>query len=242
MAHLPAADVVILGEVHDNPVHHEGQAQAVSALSPVAIVFEMLTEEQASRATPDIRGEPAALAAELGWADSGWPDFEMYYPIFAAAPGAAIYGGALAAAEVRRAVNEGAAGVFGSDAPLYGLDRPLAADELDRRLAMQDAAHCDAMPDEILPGMVEAQRLRDAALARATLTALDETGGPVVVITGNGHARNDQGMPVYLAAARDALEVVTVGQLEAPPATSPPYDFWRVTEPAPRDDPCAAFR
>ena len=90
--------------------------------------------------------------------------------------------------------------------------------------------------------MVEAQRARDAGLARSALAALDETGGPVAVIAGNGHARRDRGVPALLEAARPGLAVLSVGQLETPPEENPPFDLWRVTEPAERDDPCEAFR
>jgi hypothetical protein len=54
---------------------------------------------------------------------------------------------------------------------------------------------------EILPGFVEAQRLRDAALAEAALAALEAHGAPVAIITGNGHARRDWGVPAVLAVA-----------------------------------------
>jgi uncharacterized iron-regulated protein len=94
----------------------------------------------------------------------------------------------------------------------------------------------------MLPGMVLAQRVRDAALARAALSALDETGGPVAVITGNGHARNDWGMPAKLALAAPGVPVLSVGQLEASPDGDAPYDLWLVTPEAERPDPCAAFR
>ena len=45
---LPRADVVLLGEVHDNPAHHAFQAEAVAYLAPRALVFEMLTPAQAA--------------------------------------------------------------------------------------------------------------------------------------------------------------------------------------------------
>jgi uncharacterized iron-regulated protein len=234
--------VLILGEVHDNPHHHEGQAEAVAALRPAAIVFEMLTPGQAEAAVPAIRGDADALGAALDWAGSGWPDFAMYYPIFAAAPGAAVYGAGVPREEVRRAVAEGAAVVIGDDAASFGLDQPLPEAEMAERITEQAEAHCDALPVEMLPGMVEAQRLRDTALARAVLRALDETGGPVAVITGNGHARRDRGVPAYLEAARPGLEIVSLGQFEEAPEGEVPFDFWRVTEPAERDDPCEAFR
>lgn len=107
---------------------------------------------------------------------------------------------------------------------------------------MQAEAHCDALPETMLPGMVLAQRVRDAALARAALRALDDTGGPVLVFTGNGHARTDWAMPAKLARAAPDVSVLSVGQLEAAPDDSPPYDLWVVTPEAERPDPCDAFR
>ncbi|RSK30733.1 hypothetical protein EJA01_17705 [Rhodovulum iodosum] len=242
LVRLPAADVVVLGEVHDNPDHHGNQAAAVAALEPAAIVFEMLTAEQAARVTDGVRGDADALESALDWEASGWPDFDMYHPIFAAAPRAAVYGGALPRGDVRRAIGEGAAAVFGPDAASYGLADPLPADQQATREEGQQAAHCNALPPEMLPGMVEAQRLRDAAMARAVVRALDETGGPVAVITGNGHARTDWGIAAALGHAMPGASVLALGQFEESPRADAPYDLWLVTEPAERSDPCAAFR
>ena len=127
------------------------------------------------------RAPLAAAGAALGWADSGWPDFAMYAPIFAAAPDARLYGGALPRETVRSAVKDGAASVFGAEAARFGLDRPLTAEAQAAREEQQFQAHCEAVPREAMPGMVEAQRLRDAALARAALQSLQDTGGPVAV-------------------------------------------------------------
>lgn len=237
---LPPADVVVLGEVHDNPVHHANQAVAVAALAPRALVFEMLSAEQAARVTPESRATQAGLAEALDWANSGWPDFAMYYPIFAAAPQAAIYGAAIARDDLRRVRAEGVEAVFGDDAARYGLTTPLPEDQQAAREALHLAVHCDALSAEALPGMVMAQRLRDAALARAVVAAYEETGGPVAVITGSGHARTDWGIPAALAQAAPELTVLSIGQTETPGADQP-YDLWIVTEPAQRDDPCAAF-
>lgn len=238
LSDLPPADVVILGEIHDNPVHHANQAQAVAAIAPRAVVFEMLTPAQVA-AMPADRSDAAALAAAFGWANSGWPDFAMYFPIFAAAPTARIYGGDLPRDLVRQAVKTGAAGAFGAGAARYGLDTALPPADQTLREADQRDAHCGALPEALLAGMVQAQRLRDAALARAVVQAMDDTGGPVVVITGSGHARRDTGVPAVLALAAPDVSVLTVGQVEADPGPDAPYDLWIVTPPTPRDDPCA---
>jgi uncharacterized iron-regulated protein len=133
-------------------------------------------------------------------------------------------------------MTEGAAAVLGRALP------PLPEAERAAMEADQAEAHCGALPAEMLPGMVEAQRARDAAIALAALEALEQTGGPVAVITGNGHARTDWGMPVFLRAFAPEVRVLTLGQLEAPPEEPPPFDLWLVTAPAEREDPCAVFR
>lgn len=246
MAGLPAAvdgfDVVVLGEVHDNPQHHAAQAAAVAAMQPRALVFEMLTPDQAARVTPELLGDAVALEAALGWQASGWPDFAMYHPIFTAAPQAAVIGGALPREDVRRSVSDGAAVVFGAEAARYGLEEALSPEDQASREAAQMEAHCNALPEAMLPGMVSAQRLRDAAMARAVVQALARHGSPVAVITGTGHARRDEGVPAALARAAPDLRVLAVGQLEEDPGPDAPFDLWIVTDPTPRPDPCASFR
>jgi uncharacterized iron-regulated protein len=243
-----AADVVFLGEVHDNPHHHENQARIVAELDPVALVFEMIAPDAARLVTSAMRTDAAELEAHLGWEEQGWPDFAMYYPIFAAAPGAAIVGGGVPRDEARRAIDEGAAAVFGADAGLFGLDRTLDGPDLDIRTALQQEAHCNALPKDLLPGFVEAQRLRDAALARAVVAARAGGGGdgPVIVITGNGHARMDLGAPavldVYAGAMKQRLALVALGQFETEAPDQPPFTHWLVTEATDRPDPCEAFR
>ncbi len=235
------ADIVLLGEVHDNAAQHENQARAVAALAPSALVFEMLDAAQAEAANASDRTDRAALEKALDWAHSSWPDFGMYHPIFLAAPEAPVYGAAVPRQELMDAMGAGAAQVFGGDAEAYGLG-PLPEDVQAAREAYQLEAHCNALPGEMLAGMVEAQRLRDARFSRTALEALRETGGPVVVITGNGHARRDWGMPVYLAAAAPDVTVRTVAQFEeSAPKGEVPHDFWVLTEAAEREDPCAVF-
>lgn len=233
---LPQVDIVLLGEVHDNPAHHANQARAVAAIKPAALVFEMLLPEQVTRLPAD-RSDAALVDAAIGWTERGWPDFALYQPIFAAAPKARVYGADVPQRDVRRAAMDGAASVLAG----FGLDRPLPDAEQDRRETGLWAAHCFAMPKGAMAGMVQVQRLRDASLARAAIRALRETGGPVAVILGAEHARSDWGVPALIAVEAPALTVLSVGQVEG--AAGPqPFDLWIATEGvAGRDDPCAAF-
>ena len=241
------ADIVILGEVHDNPAHHDNQAAIVQALQPAALVFEMIPQsaEDEVNALRESGAEPEAIAAALDWRDSGWPDFAFYAEILAAAPKARVFGAEQSRADVKRAMVEGAAGVFGPDASTYGLDKPLPPEEQQRREAQQAAAHCGKLPPEMLPGMVEAQRLRDAELADAALWARTMTGdGQVVVIAGSGHADKRRGVPAALEIAAPDLTVMALGQFEAEPdeALADEYDAILLSPAPKRDDPCTALK
>ncbi|MBJ6371198.1 ChaN family lipoprotein [Sedimentitalea arenosa] len=237
---MSEADVVLLGEIHDNPAHHETQRAALAALQPKAVVWEMLTGVQAGRIGAQLINRPEEMARILDWAESGWPAFAMYYPLFKAVPGARIYGGAVPREAAMAAMQAGEAVAFGADAARYGLTVDLPPAEMAERVELQFAAHCEAIPRDRLPAMVGIQRLRDAVLAREVLMALEETGGPVAVITGNGHARRDWGIPVYLDRVRPGLAVFALGQSENG-GIDGVFDAVLDSPPVERDDPCLAF-
>lgn len=239
---LRAQEVVIIGEVHDNPAHHANQAALVAEIAPKALVFEMLTRAQAE-GLPDPRPLDAhSLEQALGWEGTGWPDFALYAPIFQAAPQAAIHGAALPRGAARAMIGQDVRESFGPDAADYGLTEPLAQEQQEAREALQFAAHCDALPRDALPGMVALQRLRDAYLAREVLRALAKDGAPVVVITGNGHARRDWGVPYVLERAMPGLAIRVIGQGEDGAVPEGGFDELRDAPGVAREDPCNAFR
>jgi uncharacterized iron-regulated protein len=232
------AQIVVLGEQHDNPDHHTRQAAWVAALDPAALVFEMLTPQQGAQAAAPWASQ-AQLDALIGWSGTAWPSFDMYFPIFAAAQDAVIYGAGVPRSDLRRAL-----GTPLADNPLaahFGMDTARDVSEQAAREALQAAAHCGALPEEMLPVMVDAQRLRDMTLADVSLRALRATGGPVVVITGNGHARADWGMPALIETAAPDVTVFTLAQGEDGADVQGVFSL-TLDAPAPqRGDPCAAF-
>jgi uncharacterized iron-regulated protein len=238
---LADAQIVLIGETHDNPVHHETQAELVAQIAPSALVFEMLSIEHAARVDDELIDDQQAMRAAYEWDASGWPDFAMYYPIFASAPAARVYGGAVPRSVLRGVVEGDVTKAF--DQPvLYGLDQDLPIAEQAARQALQFAAHCDALPEETLPGMVDVQRLRDARLAQAAIQALTETGGPVVVILGNGHARKDWGVPRFLSRVAPDVSVWSVGQSEEGGVPDGGFDQIFDAPSVARPDLCAAFK
>lgn len=240
---LENAEIVILGEIHDNPAHHTGQAALIAKLQPSAVVFEMLSPEQAVLANQTPWDNLNNFGDAIGWEAAGWPDFAIYAPIFAALGPAAIVGAAVPRQEVRDAFDAGAEQVFGADAARFGLHHEIDSQVRKQREQLQFDAHCAAMPREMMNGMVEAQRLRDARFAQSALAALDAWGAPVVVIAGNGHARRDWGVPAMLQLAAPDVRVMSVGFIEAlEGVVDPRFDITLPTPSAERGDPCRSLQ
>ena len=251
VARLEGAEVVVLGEVHDNPVHHARQARLVEALAPGGLAFEMVPtgSEEGVQVFLAQGGARGGIGPAIGWERLGWPDWDLYAPIFEAAPRAYVAGGGAARSELREAMRRGAAAAWGAGAGEVGLDRDLAA---ETRRALEDqmiAAHCGEIPRPVARGMVEAQRFRDARLAEAALRALRRGGEQAVLITGNEHARLDRGAPAYLGRLAGDVTVRSVGMIELPAGADPAeaaeglaYDYVWFSEPQERGDPCAGLR
>ena len=256
---LADADVVVLGEVHDNPAHHAGQAEIIAGVGPDALAFEMVppeAEAMIARLRED-EAPAAVLGAAMEWEQRGWPDFRMYAPIFAAAPTVPVTGGAVSGDAMRLAMEAGAlAGAqaaLGHAARLFDLEAAYAPAVQAEAVADQVSAHCNAIPEHVASRMVEAQRLRDAAFADAVLRARAlSDDGQVALITGSGHARTDRGVPRFLEAADPSLSVISVafrevsGEADTWEAyvdrSRPRHDYVVFTEAVDREDPCIAFR
>jgi hypothetical protein len=235
VAALEGADVVVIGEIHDNPRHQALQAQLIRALAPEGVAFEMVE-------APDEAAVNAALAAgDL----AAFPDLARYAEPLAATPPGRVVGAGQPRDRVKQAITSGAAAAFDGDAARFGLSAPLPAGVQKEMEAEMFTSHCEALPEAMLPGMVEGQRLRDAAFAAAALRARPG-GGLSVLVAGDGHARTDRGVPAVLRRAAPGLKVVAVGQVERDgdedaPSDPPPFDIVVVTDPAEREDPCARF-
>ena len=252
-ARLAEADVAILGEIHDNPVHHERQAWLVAAIKPVGLAFEMIPEasEEGIAVFRAQGAEPGRIGPAIGWDRLGWPDWTLYRPIVEAAPDAYVAGGGVSRADVALAMRQGAARAFGPGAEAAGLFEPLPAEMLAEARAEMVASHCNTLSAAQAGPMVDAQRLRDARFAAAVLRGREKGGGGrAALITGNGQARRDRGVPVYLARLAPGLEVRTLGQIEVEAGADPaalavdaPFDFVWFSSPVDgRSDPCKAFR
>jgi uncharacterized iron-regulated protein len=262
VAELARARFVLLGETHDDPEHHRGQAwigeELLAAGRRPAVAFEMLRPEDAARIARQLAAAPRdadALAAAVDWAHSGWPAFALYRPIVRAAldAGVPVVPANVPAAALREVLRGGLAALEPALAERQALDRPLPPGEARAAAEEIRAVHCGRLPESMVPGMAAAQRARDAAMADAMIEAA--TGDGAVLIAGRGHVRTDRGVPFYLRTRRPEARVASVAFVEARPgpatpaayaetfgAAALPFDWVWFTPPRPDGgDPCAGM-
>jgi uncharacterized iron-regulated protein len=236
---LRASDVVLLGELHDNPHHHQRRGALVAELGRGTVVVA----EHLVRGAQVAPGADLRLRLEAAGFDSkawGWP---LFRPLFAPMLGAGlpVLGGNAPLALVRRVAREGPA-AWPADLRQRIEAAPLSAGAqaaLDRALL---DGHCGHLSAARLPAMRAAQRVRDASMAQAVLDARAQGGRPVVLLAGNGHVRLDHGVAAMLRAADPTLHVASVvfGEPGWVVGDWPATALW-LTPAARRDDPCAGL-
>jgi uncharacterized iron-regulated protein len=265
-AAIAAADFVLLGEVHDNVDHHLLQARLVRAALAAgrrpALAFEMLTEDQQPAIDASLARaprDPDALAAAVGWKESRWPDFAWYRPIFTAGleAGLPVVAANLPRAQMRAIVSKGATAVEEPLRTRLSRDEPIPADVQEGLREEMRASHCAALPESMIDPLVLAQRARDAQMALRVAEAGRERGA--ILVTGNGHARTDRGVPAVLARELPGRRILSVAFIEVDPdahdaaaqvaaivkdlgAKTFPFDYAVFTPGAKRDDPCHGLR
>jgi len=251
---LARARFVLLGETHDHADHHRLQARVIRELAKrppgVSVVaFEMLDLDQQKTVVELLARRPVdldAFARAVRWEERGWPDFDLYRPVFEAAlaAGARIVAAGLGSRHIRTIAQGDLSALPEGLAARTGLSEPLP-EELRRRLEqVLFDAHCGRLARDFLPRLVNVQRARDAVMAdRLAATA---GRGRAVLIAGLGHARRDFGLPWYLARRAPGAPVAVLGflavrEFDPDKARELPYDFVWLTPAAhpPGHDPCA---
>lgn len=248
LARRPSA---LLGEVHDNTVQHRVRADALKLLleqgARPALAFEQFDRERQSdidRARSENLGEGNSRAAhviERGRSPKDTWDWPQYQPFveLALQYDLPIVAANLSRAEATRVAREGVAAVFDPvEQRRLGLDR---ADALLQRTyeAIVRDAHCRMLPEAALAGLARAQIARDAVLADSLRRYADRG---VILLTGNGHARRDIGVPHHLSTA-ERERVWSIGLLEeGSDERASLYDAAFITPEHKRPDPCASFK
>lgn len=248
-------DFLLLGEIHDHPLHHRLRARWLEALADqgrFVLAIEQLDADrqsdldrarQAAQAASPAPGgashhdDPAlqlARAAGFDFRGWHWPFYAPYVEL-ALRRGLPLVAANLSNAQARRIAR-------GESKPLEGGRPPgwTPADAEAMAAEIRDA-HCGALPGAAIAPMAAAQLARDAQIARALVDAARASGLPVVLLAGNGHVRSDLGVARHLAGLAPRARVLSVGFVE-PGGPPPAFDLAVLTPVHPRPDPCEAFR
>lgn len=217
LARARTAQVVVVGEQHDQAVHHELQRRVVAALvAPnvrLAVGFEMLSwgfQEPLDRlATGKL--DPDAFAAEIDWKKAWGFPFELYRPVFVAA----VEGGARLVAlnaprELVRAVRQKGLANLSAD-ELQKLPDLDVGDPLHREwFAGIFAAGGHEMAQSEVEAFYVAQVLWDESMADRAARALDDGAEQVIVLAGVGHVARGRGIPQRVERRRPGVRVLSL--------------------------------
>ena len=227
---------MLLGEVHDHPLQHALRAEAfaahVRAGARPALLMEQF-DHQHQTAIDVVLSTKARTAGDVIAAGHGGPGWQwpLYRPFIdiALEHGLPIVAVNVGREEARRVMREGlAASGFNAVVPAE------VTAVLARAIV---ASHCGQVDETRARPMVLAQVARDQHMARV-VAANAERG--VVLLAGNGHVRNDVGVPRWLDTSTRA-RTESIGVLEEGDTTAA-FDRRFFTPAHPRPDPCAGLR
>jgi uncharacterized iron-regulated protein len=220
LASLTDAELLLLGEKHDNPDHHRLRLTILERLMaeghPVLLAMEMLTESQ--QAAIDSLAEMNTLPPSEDWQallswDDGWT-WAFYEPALRAglAANATIVAGNIGRETMMQ--------VYRAE-PAEQNQAALNAAQLQRLTEEIDVGHCGMLPAAQIPPMVRVQQARDEQMAQALMTPGDF--GQRILLAGNFHIRHDLSVPNYLTA--DTVAPIAVAFLEVDPAATQVSDY-----------------
>ncbi len=236
---LSKADVVILGEFHDNLAHHETQLAVLQELHEKGwlkqLALEMLTPSQqmgADKAVKERISNPEQLRVMLNW-ERGW-DWQLYGPIVSWATSEGI---PLVAANL----DEGEKQTVRDQPERLG-KVVLGEHGLTTHKKQFRSSHCGHTNPAREETMLRVQVARDARMAASLLSRVPGTA----LLAGNWHVRNDIGVPRYVLAQRPDIKILTVGMAETPQPVDADfasrYDITWGSEGVERPDFCEMFR
>jgi len=237
------ADVVLLGETHDNREHHRLQREVLESIvatgrRPALVMEQFDREYQGALDAERVRGGRTAdsVLAAGHFNRRGW-QVEGYRPLVEVAleAGLPIVAANLSRDDARAIVRDPARVALPPVNP--SVEQALAADI--------DHSHCgETTPKAILTGMVAAQRARDVGMAQVLE---QQAARGAVLIAGVGHVRADRGAPLYMKQRPLVIAFMEVDEerntlhdyFDREFATEASFDYAWFTARAERTDPCA---
>jgi len=230
---LSTADVVYLSEKHDNPRHHKIQLEVLQELvkkgKKPAVGFEFFFREQTGYLMDYIQGKPSpfmgkskahtpgkVLRAKLGWQHRSDDDWGYYYQLIELAKkhNLVLFGTDLSPAMTLRIRRYGLEKLSRFERSQLGTTSFENKAYETMMLQRFKSAHCGMGSPSFLKPFYEAWLARNDSMAFAISDMTAEVDGPVVVIVGAGHTRNNMGVVERVAHLKPNLKQVNLGLTE----------------------------
>ena len=236
------AQVIYLGEQHDNPYHHRLQLAIVEKLiargkRPI-LGFEFFSQAQtgwlmhytvgkpSAFALPQARDPGKLLRIKLGWEKR--QNWDYYFPLIQLARQhhLPVFGADLPDGLRVRLSRSGVAGLSPLEKATWsptGFDQ-----EAYRRLMWQQLAisHCGMAPESLLARLYETWIARNDAMARAiVLMQAQQPNAPVVVLLGAGHVAHNMGVYERVAFLQPGIRQLNLGFQSTLP-DNPPFSHY----------------
>ncbi len=243
--------VLLLGETHTNPDHHQGQADLlgawISESGPYALVLEMLNLES-WQDQPTVWSSLERLQDALESKDGAW-EWELYRPVLERAVKHKL---PVIAGNITRQQRK----YFGEKGHCrleqYGKEFDFCDTiSAEQRAVMETLvadSHCGYLQSQQVKSLVRTQVAKDASFAFSLKRA--ESRYRVALIAGSVHVRKDIGVPLHLQEL--GIDSVSIAFVSVDPEKTKPgeyfseelgrsYDYIFFTPSERNIDPCVEF-
>jgi len=251
-------DYVLLGETHDNPVHHKHQAWVIDTLStklPTAsVAFEMISNIQGEAIAKEKFSSSDELISILNQYEAGWEYEQNYKPVFDSVikAGYSMHPANFDRSTLFDIVKKGEEKAPQAIRAVLNKNR---VDEKHKAVIAKEIeeAHCGMANIKMVNAMLLGQRVRDAVMSLALVN--NRNNQSAVLIAGSGHVRNDRGVPVYLQNEDKSASILAIGFMEVHEEADTvdayaeywksdqlPFDYVWFTARVDRPDPCEEMK
>ena len=207
IAAIHNADIILLGEIHDNFFQHRVRADLISKIQSkdFAIVSEHLVFGSEITYSGSLLEDLETVGFnKKAWS---WPTHEVLYKKFEELS-LPVFGGNLSEKDIN---NIYAGRGFSQSDTLIPIVKRSVLDSQSKDKLLNDLVlgHCGVVEEGLLSFMYKVQRHRDASIAYIASKV-----APAIVIAGNGHVRRDYGVPQILKKMNPNSDIISIAFLE----------------------------
>ena len=247
IAAIHEADVVLLGEVHDNLFQHRARADLISKIQNKE--FAIVSEHLVFGSEITYSGSLLEDLETIGFNKKAWiwPTHEILYKKFEEL-NLPVFGGDLSKKDIDNIYEGKGLSQSGTLTPIIKRST-LDSQSKDKLIDDLIVGHCGVLEEDLLSFMYKVQRYRDAGMAYIASKV-----APAIVIAGNGHVRRDYGVPQILKKINPNGNVISIAFLEIDKLSQTTdnlikklfkdadTDYIWLTEAVSRVDPCEKLR